>query len=119
MSLVGLLVAVALVPMPCSAVAQKADPPAAKAKEKEYELRIIRVGNTFQGIRFKVGTGETWLMNGDKYDKLPESGALPAGDYDVMLVTDDTNFIAFRIDRQSGATWQLRERKWVKMKEPE
>jgi hypothetical protein len=106
--------------MPRPATALKADPPPAKVKEKEYDLRVIRLGKGLAAIRYKVATGETWGLSGEKYDKLPESGVVPAGDYEVtLLTTDDTNFLAWRIDRQSGATWQLTDGKWVKVKEPE
>jgi hypothetical protein len=85
----------------------------------KFELRMIRVGKTFQAIRFNVTTGETWRMVGDKYEKVPETDAIPAGDYDVTLVTDDTEWMAFRIDRVSGTTWQMRGEKWHKVKEPD
>jgi hypothetical protein len=77
------------------------------------------VGNTFQGIRFKVGTGESWTMATDRFEKVPETGPVPPGHYDINLVTDDSNWIAFRIDRRSGATWLLRGNKWLQVKEPE
>lgn len=95
------------------ASAQKPDPP-----RKDYELRVIRVANSFQAVRFKNSTGESWVMVADRYDKIPETGNVPAGDYDISLITDDTNWMAFRIDRLSGATWQLRDNKWNKVKEP-
>jgi hypothetical protein len=88
-------------------------------KRKDYDLKVIRVGKTFQAMRLKVSTGESWIMDGEKYVKVPEAGAIPAGDYEITLVTDDTDWMAFRIDRQSGATWQLRGGKWAKVKEPE
>src|SRR3954447_243647 len=89
------------------------------APRKEYELRVIRVGSAFQSLRWKVATGETWLIAGDRYEKLPEATQLPPGDYDVTLITDDMNWMAFRINRTSGATWQLRNRKWALVKEAE
>lgn len=110
--------AFALASVPQAAVAQK--PEVAPApKRKDYELRIIRVGNTFQSIRFKVSTGESWTMEGDKYTKIPETAPIPAGEYEITLITDDTNWMAFRIDRVTGATWQMRGNKWNKVKEPD
>ncbi len=114
--LVGVAWAWLAAPLSQSALAQK--PAAPPAQKKDYELRIIRVGPTFQAVRFKVNTGESWRMAGDHYEKLPETGPVPAGDYEVTLVTDDTNWMAFRIDRLTGATWQLRNNKWLKVKEP-
>ncbi|MCI0461030.1 MAG: hypothetical protein L0Z62_29125 [Gemmataceae bacterium] len=117
--LAGLLVLV--VPYawgPSPILAQKQEGPAA-AKPREYELKIVRVGNTFQGLRYKVRTGESWMLSGDRYEKVPETTPVPAGDYEVTLITDDTNWMAFRIDRVSGATWQLRGNRWVRFKEPD
>jgi hypothetical protein len=120
--LLALLAAVCLwwtgpLPQPAAAADKKPDP-APAPKRGEYELRLIRVGNTFQGMRFKVGTGESWILAGEKYEKVPDAAALPAGEYDITLITDDTNWMAFRIDRLTGTTWQLKDRKWVKMTEP-
>lgn len=83
-----------------------------------HELRVIRVGKTFQGLRFKVSTGESWQLVVDKYEKIAETGPIPPGDYDITLVTDDSDWTAFRMERNSGFTWQLKNRKWVKFKEP-
>jgi hypothetical protein len=119
--LLGLLAAAAVwaaVPSPRPASAQQPERPAAQGR-KGYELRLIRVGNTFQSIRFKTETGESWIIVVNKYEKLPENGPVPPGDYDVTLITDGVIFMAFRIDRRTGATWQLKNRQWVKVKEPE
>jgi hypothetical protein len=88
------------------------------ADKDRYELRVIRVGNTFQGLRFKTQSGESWQLVVDKYEKIPETGPVAAGDFEITLVTDDNDWTAFRIDRKSGVTWQLKNRKWVKFKEP-
>jgi hypothetical protein len=102
--------------LPQTAPAQRVEllPP---PKGKQYELRLLRVGKAIQGIRFHIVTGETWTVEDDKYTKLAETDPIPAGDYDVTLVTDDNNWMAFRIDRLTGATWQLRGNKWVRVKE--
>src|SRR5262245_47961221 len=91
--------------------------PPAVQKSTDYELRLIRVGNTFQSVRCKVSTGESWVMAGNQYEKVPETGPVPLGDYDITLIADDNNWMAFRIDRLTGATWQLRNNQWNKVKE--
>src|SRR5260370_19397942 len=100
---------------PGPAPAQKAEP---KAERPTYDLRMVRVGNTFQGIRFKPASGETWIIVGAKWEPLEESGPVPAGDYDITLVATEEAFSAFRFDRKTGSTWILKERKWVKLQEP-
>jgi hypothetical protein len=102
-----------------SVVAAEPAPAAGAAPKKNFELKIIRVQNTFQAIRLKSSTGETWLVSKDHFERIPETGVLPAGAYDVQLITDDTNWMAFRIERVSGATWQLRGNRWIKIKEGE
>ena len=94
--------------------------PVAEPK-KQYELRIIRVGDTFRGIRFMPGSGETWKMAGDKWEALPESEKLPAGNYDVTLIATGDKFIALRLNRNTGATWLLKDGAgaWSKIKEPQ
>ena len=110
--------ALAVVSLKPVALAQKKPDPQPVEKTKGFELRIIRLGNSFQAIRFNVSTGESWVMAGEKYDKIPETGPVPVGNYEVIMVADDANWMAFRIDRQSGTTWQLRGNKWLKLKEP-
>ena len=91
-------------------------PPASKA----FEVRIIRVGESYQAIRFKVKTGESWTADGGKWLKIADAGPIPAGDYEVLLVATDKDFSAMRYDRVSGTSWLLRGGdKWVKMTEPE
>lgn len=91
-----------------------------KAKGPEdYELRILRVGDTFQGIRFRRTTGEAWQISVDRWEKIPEAAPVPAGNYDVLMIGTDMDFTAFRWDRATGATWHLKGRRWVKVKEPE
>ncbi len=92
--------------------------PEKPADKERFELRIIRVGNTFQGLRFKTTTGESWQLVVDKFEKVPETGPVPPGEYEIKLVTDDNDWTAFRIERKTGLTWQLKNRKWVKFKEP-
>jgi hypothetical protein len=107
--------AVLLLASPATALAQKVD---VKPPPKNFEMRTVRVGNTFQGIRFKPATGETWLINGRMWDKIEETGAVPAGDYDIFMVATEQDFTAFRFDHLTGATWHLQNRKWVKVQEP-
>jgi hypothetical protein len=112
----------------CAAIAPvtRADLPplkeaAAGAKGQNFDLRLVRVGDTFQGIRFKPATGESWLIAGTKWVAIDETDKdkVPAGDYDIKMVSTDQDFTAFRFDRGTGATWQLKARKWVKIEEPQ
>ena len=78
-------------------------PPAAAqlpAEQDRYELRIIRVGTTFQGLRFKTATGDSWQLVVAHYENIPETGPLAPGDSETTLVTDDNDWTAFRIDRK-------------------
>ena len=99
------------------AAGQEADRAAAPAR-KGYELRMLGVGNTYQGMRFKLATGETWQIAGGRWLKIPEAGPLPAGDYDVLLIPAGESFLAVRIDRSGGATWLFQARRWNRVGEP-
>jgi hypothetical protein len=119
LSLACMLFVVALIALPHPAGAQKTDSsPAPKAKDKQFELRSV--GNNT--IRFNVATGETWVtdINELEYEKVPEAGRLPVGDYDIV---GGKNGMPFRIDRVMGTTWRLGADKtgapeWIKIKEP-
>jgi hypothetical protein len=88
--------------------------------DQAYTVRIVRVGETYQAIRFKNKTGESWIADGLKWVKLMDAAPPPAGDYDVLLVATDRDFSAMRYDRVSGTSWLLRGgSKWAKMEEPE
>jgi hypothetical protein len=108
-----LVFCVLILPVPASA--RKADPP---TERSPYELRTVRVGNTFQCIRFKPASGESWILAEQKWQPMEESGPIPAGDYDITLVATDEAFTALRFDRKTGTAWLLRGRKWVRVQEP-
>jgi hypothetical protein len=84
---------------------------------KVYELRIVAVGDSYQGIRFKPSNGEAWQILNGQWEKLEETAVPPAGDYDVIIIPADS-LLALRIDRTTGATWLLTKGKWSPVKEP-
>ena len=89
-------------------------------KGKNYEFRKARVGANLHLIRLETKTGETWLLKGSgAFAPMVETGPVPAGDYDVTTVATEKSWMAFRIDRASGASWMLRADVWVKVKEPD
>jgi hypothetical protein len=102
-----------------SVLAQKGESSPQIKSQTQYELRVIRAGDTVQGIRFKPTTGKASYVAGDRWVPIPETGDVPAGDFDVILAPLERNFRAFRFDRLTGVTWQLTDRKWVKVREPE
>jgi hypothetical protein len=85
---------------------------------KPFEVRMLKLGDTYQGVRFKPATGETWQIRGDKWEKLAEGEAPPAGEYDVILIPAGEIFVALRLERATGATWLMAARKWNRIKEP-
>ena len=89
--------------------------PAAPAKG--FELRVLAVGDTYHGIRFKPATGESWKMINGVWEKLAEVAAPPAGDYDITIIPAEV-LLAVRVDRATGSTWLLQKGKWNPVKEP-
>jgi hypothetical protein len=99
-----------------AAVAVRADDkPAAPAKG--FELRILVVGEMYHGIRFKPATGESWQMLRGAWEKLEETAAPPAGDYDITIIPAEA-LLAVRVDRATGSTWLLQKGQWNRVKEP-
>jgi hypothetical protein len=88
-----------------------------KPAAKGYELRIVAHGDTYNGIRFKPTTGESWKILNGKWEKLEEVAAPPAGDYDVTVIPAEI-LLAVRIDRATGTSWLLTKDKWNPVKEP-
>jgi hypothetical protein len=84
---------------------------------KGYELRIVNVGDSYHGVRFKPATGESWQILGGRWKKLEDAAAPPAGDYDIVVVPTES-FLAIRIDRATGTTWLSKGGRWVEVKEP-
>lgn len=87
------------------------------APAKGYELRIVAHGDTYNGIRFKPTTGESWKILNGRWEKLEEAAEPPAGDYDVVIIPAQV-LIAVRIDRATGSCWLLTKGKWNPVKEP-
>jgi len=91
---------------------------AAVPAHPNYELRVMRRGKVFECFRFSPEKGEAWRELNDKWEKIPESGAVPAGDYDIVLTPmADETFAAHRIDRRSGKSWYYTH-KWNEIVEP-
>jgi hypothetical protein len=96
--------------------------PEASPSANRFELRIVRIGNTYQGFRFRTDTGESWQIAGGAWQKVVEADPVPLGRYDILLLTaqgGQEGFLAMRVDHVSGHTWFLQARQWVKYDEPE
>jgi hypothetical protein len=91
------------------------DKPATPAKD--YELRVVNVGDGYKAIRFKPSTGESWQLLNGRWEKLEEAAPPPAGDHDILLVPAKS-LLALRLDRATGATWLVQGKKWTPIKEP-
>lgn len=66
-------------------------------------------------VRYRIDTGETWLADQGNWVLLEEEGSLPVSSYAVQLQRADQDlkgFVAVRIDRQSGDSWWLNDRRW-------
>ncbi|MCI0705814.1 MAG: hypothetical protein L0241_32535 [Planctomycetia bacterium] len=97
--------------------AARADEKPAVTPAKGYELRVVAIGDTYHGIRFKPTTGESWSMLNGQWEKLEEAAAPPAGDYDITIIPAEA-LLAVRVDRVTGTTWLLGKGKWNPVKEP-
>lgn len=97
-----------------AALAQPAPGPASK-----FDLRIARVGETYQGFRVRPDTGESWQIEQLSWRKVVEADPVPVGNYDILLNVADEGLLPIRIDKLSGHAWFLQARQWVKYDEPD
>ncbi|MCI0637806.1 MAG: hypothetical protein L0Y72_28795 [Gemmataceae bacterium] len=99
----------------------KNDPliPKGKGAGKGFELRHIRVGDRAHIVRFHAGTGAAAHIERDSFESLAETGPVMPGDFDVTMIATDQRWMAFRLDRGSGATWLLQANTWRRVSEPE
>jgi hypothetical protein len=104
---------------PVKEPAAKPDAPAAKAPGAGCALRHITVGDQLHVVRFHTRTGATWHLAGDKFEPLGEFGKVPAGDFDLTLIASKKDWMAFRVDRKTGASWLLQANIWAEITEPE
>jgi hypothetical protein len=95
-------------------IAQEAAEPAPGPK---YDLRIVRVGDTYQGFRFRPDTGESWQIVTLSWRKVAEADPLPAGKYDILLNVEGDNLLPIRVDHKTGHAWFLQARQWVQYDE--
>lgn len=66
-------------------------------------------------VRYRVDTGEAWLADQGNWVLLEEETALPVSSYAVQIQRADQDlkgYVAVRIDRRSGDSWWLNDRRW-------
>lgn len=84
----------------------------------DHAIRYVRVGNQLHFLRFNAKTGATATIQVDTYQVLAETGPVPLGDFEVTMIGTNEKWIAFRVNRASGSTWLLKDRKWFRANEP-
>jgi hypothetical protein len=100
-------------------IKEPAAKPGAAKPGPGYALRHVRKGPQLHVLRFHTTTGETWHINGGAFELQGETGAVPAGEFDITMIAGKENWMAFRLDRKSGKTWLLEANKWNLAAEPE
>ena len=90
------------------------------ANRPNFEIRLIGLPNgLYDNIRFNTTRGEAWIQIGTKWEKIPETGPVPTGDYDIQLaLLPNSNHAAIRIERTTGKTWYRANGKWNEIPEP-
>jgi hypothetical protein len=96
-----------------------ADPKAPPPAGPGFAIRHVVVGDHLQVVRFHAKTGATWHVSGDAFKPLAEFDKVPAGEYDLTLIASKKDWMGFRIDRKTGATWILQANIWQRVVEPE
>jgi hypothetical protein len=92
----------------------------AAAGGKVYEIRQVRLGNgNREAMRIHITKGEAWRLGEKAWEKVPEAGTLPAGNYDLLMMegADKNTFYALRFDHTSGKAWNLAQGKWAEVQD--
>jgi hypothetical protein len=104
-----------------NSMAETAPPTAVQtANRPNFEIRLIGLPNgLYDNIRFNTSKGEAWIQMGTKWEKIPETGPVPVGDYDIQLaLLPNNSHAAIRIERTTGKSWYRANSKWNEIPEP-
>ncbi len=94
------------------------EPAKATFDARGYSLHACPTqGDRFVCLRLKTDTGETWAMNGGKWQRVSEAARPSPGEYDIALVQYKNSFRALRVERRTGASWYISEYKWAPIAE--
>ena len=90
-----------------------------KAEARNFEIRHLSLKNGNREIvRFSPTKGDAWLYTNNQWEKLPEAGPVPSGDYEMVLAEAVNNaFWATRFERNTGRAWNLSGGKWFDIAE--
>src|SRR5262245_34287483 len=102
-----------------SCPAQEAEKGKSEPASAPYKIELVKIGNTYQGLKYRPATGEAWQIVVDKWEKISEMANCPAGEYQITLIPDENGFQAIRMEILTGTTCLLRNRKWNPIKEPD
>lgn len=93
--------------------------------EEAPHFKIIQErsgGGDRQVVKFNTKTGEAWsnwTTSAPEWSKIAETGPIPQGDYEVLLLTGknaDSNW-GLRFDKITGRTWNFGPNGWQEFKE--
>ena len=98
--------------------------PAASAENPGvYQIRQLRIENGHREvIKWNTKTGESWYnwtTVSPEWSKIPESGPVAPGDYEVMMLNgiQKDDVWAIRFEKNSGKTWNYGAKGWEEFKE--
>ncbi len=87
-----------------------------------YEMTVIpaTAALTFNVYRIDTATGSVVSSNGVGYVKTSDPTPLPQGDYHLRYAQsfDGKSYWLYRMDSQTGRTWNLTGPGWAAMPEP-
>ncbi len=90
--------------------------PAARPGEFDFREFVSQNGDVAL-FCFRADTGEGWLLKDNLWKKFVEPDELPRGHYE-FIVAGLRSYRVFRVNRVTGATWNLHVEQWVHVEEP-
>lgn len=67
-------------------------------------------------IKYDRHTGESWAFAKDGFDKIPEAGDVEESLYRIEMIPIFNEYLAVRIDKNTGRMWSITKGKWVEKK---
>jgi hypothetical protein len=84
------------------------------APAARFIVRTTQVNVSWASVKIDTATGDGWTLVGTKWQKITDTAAPPAGNYDILILElRDHSYMIMRVEQISGRTWLLNNNQWA------